>query len=81
MSEARNELIRALIVRRVRELRNQIRAAEELSHPVAEGHWRWADMELDGYKRKSPERLAEDRERNRIKAAELREELRTLTGK
>ena len=77
---SREELTGKLVARRAWRLRNLIREADALSEPVPEGHWRWADKESDGYRTKSPERLAADRERYKAKAAELRRELAVLTG-
>lgn len=56
-------------------LRNRIREAEELSFPCPPGHWRWADLDISGYRRKTEEELAADRDRNAIRAARLRGEL------
>jgi hypothetical protein len=78
VTKTREELVAGLVSERCWQLRNLIREYEALSEPVPAGRWRWADVESDGYRRKSAERLAEDRARARVRLAEVQEELRIL---
>lgn len=75
----RDDVIRQLVRNRIWQLGNLIREADDLSKPCPEGRWRWGDIDTNGYTRKSPERLAADRETYKRRAAQLREELRLLT--
>jgi len=53
VTPAQQALVARLLDRHIEWLRGAIR----------EQGWRWADRELDGYRTKSPERLAADRAR------------------
>ena len=77
---SRDELIAELVRKRIWQLKNLLRAQDELSEPVPPGHWRWADVNNSGYGRKTEEELAADRARATAKAAELRAELAVLEG-
>jgi hypothetical protein len=68
-------LIAQLLRKRIQELRNQLRENESLSQPCPPGKWRWADVTLDGYHRKSEEQLAADRARAKGRADMCRLEL------
>lgn len=70
--------VTATLQERCRQLRSQIRAADELSVPCPPGRWRWADVKGSGYVRKTEEELAADRERNLVRAADLRIRLRSV---
>jgi len=68
-------LLRELLTREARELEDTIRTAEALSVPTEPGKWRWADVRMDGYHRKSESELREMYQRNCQKAAEARKRL------
>lgn len=67
-----------LLAQEERRVRESIRSNDVLSEPVPEGHWRWADLDNSGYRRKSEEELAADRERARNRAQASRATLETL---
>lgn len=57
------------------QLRRLVREQEALSVPCPPGHWRWADSDTSGYRRKSEEELRQDRARALKRAAEARTQL------
>lgn len=57
-----------------------IREADNLSEPCPPGRWRWADVNISGYGRKTEEELAADRKRNQELAVRLRGELAVIEG-
>ncbi len=78
LTEEQYQILRGLITNELWHVANYIRAADNLSAPVPEGHWRWADFKGSGYERKSAAELVTSMERNRRKAVELRERQRNL---
>lgn len=67
------ELIIRLLSDRIRQLNSMIRTADNLSNPVPDGHWRWADVK-GAYGHKSEAELALDRAGARMRAQRLRDE-------
>lgn len=74
------EEVRKVLLDHCWSLRNRIRAADDLSVPCPPGRWRWADVKLSGYGRKTEGEMAADQARNRALALELRQELAVIEG-
>jgi hypothetical protein len=72
MIKTQEELLTKLLINHIFLLDQRIREADNLSKPCPEGRWRWADMHLDGYRKKNEHELAADRRRNEALADELR---------
>lgn len=76
MSDEEYNLVRDLLDGRIRQLRGQCRQLEELSRPVPEGTWRWADFKGHySQVRKSEAELAADRASARVRLARRQREL------
>src|SRR6185437_16024443 len=80
MDEAESGVILGLLTRERDRLARRLREQETLASPCPEGYWRWADLTLSGYARKSEEDLAADRARASERAGEAREELEVITS-
>lgn len=80
MTQEQTDLVTWLLTRHMYWLRHQIGEQDDLSRPVPEGHWRWADVKTNGYGRKPAEELAADRARAAAKVARYTAELEAAQG-
>lgn len=75
MNDEARILITRLLEEHIRKLDNLIREQTLLSEPCPAGHWRWADIGLDGYTHLTEEELATKQRRAATRVTEFCEEL------